>query len=112
RLTTGNDTGTGRRGREEQRVHGAVVGSAVPELERPQAVDGDPVVSGAAQLTARAPLAAVVAAESGDLAVAEVADQQVAGDLVQRAVRPAGPGRRKRLAPRRRPASRLGCRPC
>src|SRR3954452_18512564 len=83
-----------RAGREEQRVHGAVVRGAVAELERPQAVDRDlqPVLVADDALVVPAPVGELP--EGLDDAVAEVPDQQVARERAE----PGGRGHRE--APR------------
>src|SRR4051812_17113849 len=84
-----------RAGREEQRVHGAVVRGSVAELERPQAVDRDlqPVLVADDALVI--PGAVRELPERLDDAVAEVADQQVARERAEPG------GRRLSEAPRR-----------
>src|SRR4051794_21369055 len=67
--------------REEQRVGGAVIRQrASPEFECPQPVDRQHLVVVRAQLTDEIPAAVELRLIRADLAVAEVADEQVAAE--------------------------------
>src|SRR3954453_13374690 len=68
---------------EEQCVGGAVVGGAVAELERPEAVDGQRGVRPRAQLAGGHKYVRMHFAVGGDAAVAEFADEQVARETTE-----------------------------
>src|SRR4029079_11752209 len=69
-------------GGEEECRRRAVVRGVVPKLERPQAVDRQHPVT-RPQLAVRLPAAFRILAERRDLAVPEVADQQVAAEAAE-----------------------------
>src|SRR5207244_8960925 len=85
----------GGAGGEEERVGGAVVGEgSLAELERPQTVDRQHAPSLRAQLPTRLELPGRLPLEGRDLAVAEVADEEIAAEAAEAR-------RSEREAPRR-----------